>query len=174
MSETLKIYLWDKEIGRLSWHRERKTSYFTYSQDFLAGPLDIAPLTASIKSIASSRPIFGAQERIYQRLPPFIADSLPDAWGNQLFEQWRKANRLSEKDVTPLEKLAFIGKRGMGALEFVPEIDRKNHVDKIDIKALADLAEKIREERENIRISPDEEDTFLSRPFSPFMKTDIK
>ena len=55
-----------------------------------------------------------------------------------------------------MEKLAFIGKRGMGALEFVPEIERNAMTDKIDIKVLATLAEKIATERENVKILPDE------------------
>ena len=100
-------------------------------------------------------------ERIYQKLPSFIADSLPDAWGNQLFEQWRKENNLSERSVTSLEKLAFIVRRGMGALEFVPEIDRGPIADKINIKALADLAEKIALERENVKILPNESLTII-------------
>jgi len=100
--------------------------------------------------------------RIYQKLPSFIADSLPDAWGNQLFEQWRKEQHISERNVTPLEKLAFIGKRGMGALEFVPEVDRGPITDIINIKALADLAQKIVEERESIIILPEETLTMQS------------
>ena len=152
----LKVFLWDMEIGRLAWHDSRNTSYFMYNPEFLQGNLDIAPLTAPIHHPLSSRAIFGEAERIYQKLPSFIADSLPDAWGNQLFEQWRKENHLSEKNVTALEKLAFIGKRGMGALEFVPEINRSPMPDKINIKALADLAEKIAVDRETARILPDE------------------
>ena len=162
MKEALKVYLWGKEIGRLAWHKERNTSYFIYNQEFLQGNLDIAPLVASIHEISSTRAIFGEEERIYQKLPSFIADSLPDAWGNQLFEQWRKENHISAKSVTPLEKLAFIGKRGMGALEFVPEIDRGKSDDKINIKALADLAEKIMRDRENIKITLSESTTMQS------------
>lgn len=162
MKECLKIYLWGSEIGRLSWHDARKTSYFTFNPDFLKGSLDIAPLVASIHHTMSTRAIFGESERIYQKLPSFIADSLPDAWGNQLFEQWRRDNHLSERSVTSLEKLAFIGKRGMGALEFVPEIERGAMPDKIDIKALADLAQKIAEERESVKILPDESLTLQS------------
>lgn len=111
MKEALKVFLWGKEIGRLAWHDSRQTSYFIYNQEFLNGNLDIAPLTASIHNPLSSRAIFGEAERIYHKLPSFIADSLPDAWGNQLFEQWRKDNHLSSNSVTSLEKLAFIGKR---------------------------------------------------------------
>ena len=162
MTGALKVFLWGKEIGRLAWHESRRLAYFIYNPDFLRGNLDIAPLAASIHHPLSSRAIFGESERIYQKLPSFIADSLPDAWGNGLFEQWRKANNISDRSVTPLEKLAFIGRRGMGALEFVPEIDRGSMADKIDIKALADLAEKIVRERENVRILPDESLTLQS------------
>ena len=162
MSEILKVFLWGEEIGRLAWHDARKTSFFMYNPKFLKGTLDIAPLAASIHNPASSRAIFGETERIYQKLPSFIADSLPDAWGNMLFERWRKDNRLSERAVTPLEKLAFIGKRGMGALEFVPEIKRGSANALIDIKALAELAEKIATERENVKILPDESLTLQS------------
>ena len=156
MREVLKVFLWGQEIGRLTWHESRKLSFFIYNPDFLKGTLDVAPLVASIHHPLSSRAIFGETERIYQKLPSFIADSLPDAWGNQLFEQWRKENHLSARSVTSLEKLAFIGRRGMGALEYVPEIDRGMMADKIDIKALADLANKIALERENVRILPGE------------------
>ena len=162
MTESLKVILWGKEIGRLAWHESRRLTYFIYNPEFLHGPLDIAPLAASIYNPLSSRAIFGEAERIYQKLPSFIADSLPDAWGNQLFEQWRKDNHLSERSITPLEKLAFIGRRGMGALEFIPEIGRGPMTNKIDIKALADLAEKIAIERENVRILPDESLTLQS------------
>lgn len=148
MSEVLKVFLWGQEIGRLAWHDARKTTFFVYNPEFLKGTLDIAPLAASIHNPLSTRAIFGEAERIYQKLPSFIADSLPDAWGNQLFEQWKKDNKLTERNVTSLEKLAFIGERGMGALEFVPEIKRGSLTGQIDIKALADLAEKIALERE--------------------------
>ena len=156
MREVLKVFLWGQEIGRLAWHDARKTTFFVYNPEFLKGTLDIAPLAASIHNPLSTRAIFGEAERIYQKLPSFIADSLPDAWGNQLFEQWRRNSNLTERSVTSLEKLAFIGKRGMGALEFVPEIERGAITGNIDIKALADLAEKIAIERENVRILPDE------------------
>ncbi|MCK8620917.1 type II toxin-antitoxin system HipA family toxin [Prevotella sp. E13-27] len=162
MREVLKVFLWGQEIGRLSWNDARKTTFFVYNPEFLKGSLDVAPLAASIHHPLSTRAIFGEAERIYQKLPSFIADSLPDAWGNQLFEQWRKENILTERSVTSLEKLAFIGRRGMGALEFVPEIERGTMNDKIDIKALADLAEKIAIERENVRILPDESLTLQS------------
>lgn len=162
MREALKVILWGVEIGRLAWHESRHVAYFIYHPEFLKGNLDVAPLTASIHHPLSSRAIFGESERIYQKLPSFIADSLPDAWGHLLFEQWRKDNKITDRSVTPLEKLAFIGRRGMGALEFEPEVNRGSMSDKIELKALADLAEKIALERERVRILPEESLTLQS------------
>ena len=102
-TEVLKVFLWGQEIGRLAWHDARKTTFFVYNPEFLKGTLDVAPLAASIHNPLSTRAIFGEAERIYQKLPSFIADSLPDAWGNQLFEQWRRNSNLTERNVSSLE-----------------------------------------------------------------------
>ena len=124
MLKTLKVILWNEEIGRLSWDELRRLSYFTYNPEFVKRGLNISPISAPIDSARALTPIWGESEKIYQKLPAFVADSLPDAWGNQLFELWRQQNRLSGADINPLDKLAFIGRRGMGALEFLPEVRR--------------------------------------------------
>lgn len=162
MKEPLKILLWDKEIGRLVWDRRTRNSYFTYNPEFLKDSLDIAPLTAPVKDVRSNFPVYGETDRKYQKLPAFLADSLPDDWGNQLFEHWRIENKLSNADITPLEKLSFIGKRGMGALEFIPETSGITARDRIDVKSLIDLAGRIFKERENAHILPEESLTMQS------------
>ena len=156
MVQSLKVILWGEEIGRLAWDAKRKLSYFMYNPAFLKRGLNISPLVAPVNGIRELTPVWGEEAKIYQRLPAFVADSLPDAWGNQLFDLWRQQNHLSNADITPLDKLSFIGKRGMGALEFLPEISRERKAEKIDIQSLANLAERIFTERENVRILPEE------------------
>lgn len=156
MNPLLKVKIWNKEVGRLMWHNGRHTSYFTYNPDFLNGDIDIAPLAASIKATSSRFPIYGENERIYQKLPSFLADSLPDDWGNLVFERWRIENNIRNTDITSIEKLAFIGKRGMGALEFEPETEREDYATTLELKSLISLAEKIAKEREQVHIFPDE------------------
>ena len=155
MITILKVILWDEEIGRLVWDARRGLSYFNYNPRFIRKGLDIAPLAAPLKTYANM-PIWGEDGKIYQRLPAFIADSLPDSWGNQLFDLWRQQHHLSNADITPLDKLSFIGKRGMGALEFQPQVSRERSPKKIDMASLTDLAERIFSERENARIMPGE------------------
>lgn len=62
IASSLKIMLWDKEIGRLSWDARRGVSFFEYNPAFLGGRLDPFPLVASVKSPASRRPIMGDRE----------------------------------------------------------------------------------------------------------------
>ena len=154
--------LWDEEVGRLAWDEHRKKSYFTYNPEFLKKGIDISPLVAPVDGIRAMAPVWGEEARMYQRLPAFLADSLPDAWGNQLFELWRQQNHISNADITPLDKLSFIGKRGMGALEFLPETASQGRRGEVDVKSLASLAEKIFTERENAQIMPEESVTMQS------------
>lgn len=162
MVQTLKVILWGEEIGRLAWDARRRLSYFMYHPAFLKKGLNIAPLVAPTDGVRRLMPIWGEDAKIYQKLPAFVADSLPDAWGNQLFDLWRQQNHLSHADITPLDKLSFIGRRGMGALEFLPEVSRERKTEKMDIKSLVNLAERIFIERENARILPEESITMQS------------
>lgn len=155
MQHCIKIWLWGKEIGSLMWREERHNSYFVYHPDYLSNPLEPFPLIAP-KRGAINRTFHSDTARMYQRLPAFLADSLPDDWGNALFERWRIDQGLSVSQVTPLEKLMFIGSRGMGALEFVPDAQINPRAEKIDIAALAQLAQKIFNDREKAVIEPNE------------------
>lgn len=162
MVKSIKVILWDEEIGRLAWDSNRKMSYFMYNPDFLKKGLNISPLVAPVDGVLSYQPFWGEEAKIYQKLPAFLADSLPDAWGNQLFELWCTNNHIAKSDITPLDKLSFIGKRGMGALEFIPEMSKGHQKERIDVKSLADLAGKIYSDKENVSIKPSESVTMQS------------
>ena len=160
MIKSLKVILWDEEIGRLMWDARRRMAYFMYNPEFVKRGLNIAPLVAPIDRGITT--FWGEDAKIYQKLPSFVADSLPDAWGNQLFDLWRQQNHLSNADITPLDKLAFIGRRGMGALEYQPEVTQGRTPGKIDVRSLADLAERIYSDREKAHILPEESITVQS------------
>lgn len=162
MIKSIRVILWDEEIGRLAWDERRRLSYFVYNSEFIKKGLNVSPLVAPVDGIRGLAPVWGEDAKIYQKLPAFVADSLPDAWGNQLFNLWRQQKHLAEADITPLDKLSFIGRRGMGALEFLPETSRERKAEKVDMKSLADLAERLFTERENARILPEESLTMQS------------
>lgn len=153
----LKVNLWGKEIGRLVWDSATRRPYFMYNPESDSEIPDIAPLLSPAKKRNIITPIYGDERPLYQGLPPFIADSLPDAWGNTLFDRWAKDNRIPRNKVTPLYKLMFIGTRGMGALEYEPYAAGLTHTRAVDIKSLHDISLKVLEDRSDIVLSTREE-----------------
>lgn len=146
----IKVILWGKEIGRLVWDSQTRRIYFTYNPELGNDIPDISPLLSPAHSRNRLLPIMGDDRTSYQGLPPFIADSLPDSWGNTVFDRWVKDNKIPRNKVTPLYKLMFIGSRGMGALEYEPYATDLTHTRTIDIKSLYDLSLEILENRENV------------------------
>lgn len=122
--QTLSVSLWGTIIGMLQWNARTGNSLFWFSPDYFEKGYDIAPITHPKAMQTPAIAIYGLKDpKIYHGLPTFLADSLPDRWGNAVFDQWFKDEGLHEKDKTPLTKLSFIGKRAMGAFEFHPVLD---------------------------------------------------
>ncbi len=113
-----------RKVGSLVTYKERyaENICFYYDHDFLNIGYDIAPLRASINSpsVRNGLPVYADDDRLFGGLPSFIADSLPDHWGNRVFNEWAKAQGISTRSLSALDRLAYIGRRGMGALEFLP------------------------------------------------------
>lgn len=156
------IWLWNREVGRIYWDDASGRAVFAYNPAFLHDGIDIAPLTASIHSPAAQKPILGDRDKLYQGLPPFLADSLPDKWGNLVFENWRAMHCLRGKQVTPVDKLAFIGSRGMGALEFRPAVPLEQQPAELPLADLYRLSQRIFSERSQVQILPEESLTMQS------------
>ena len=150
MENVVLVKIWGHPVGTIMWDFSRKRAIFSYDKDFISRGVDIAPLTASIHNPRFSLPFLGETDRdIFSGLPSFIADSLPGGWANAVYNAWVAEHHLSSRQITPIDKLAFIGKRGMGALEFEPAIP----VDENKDIALNDLylrAKEILESREQV------------------------
>ena len=156
-SNIVSVMLWGEEVGKLYWDNRGKRAVFSFNPDFVKKGIDIAPLTASTKGAAGNGfPVVGDKRKLYQGLPPFLADSLPDHWGNKVFEHWAAQNRISKQQLSPVDKLAFIGRRGMGALEFIPAVSGLESSNTIQIDSLYKLAQKIFDERQEIFVRDDE------------------
>ena len=156
-SNIVSVMLWGDEVGKLYWDDRGKRAVFNYNPGFVKKGTDIAPLTASvIGPTGKGFPVVGSREKLYQGLPPFLADSLPDHWGNKVFEHWAAQNHIPRQRLTPVDKLAFLGIRGMGALEFVPAVSGLESSKAIQIDSLYRLAQKIFDERQEISVRDDE------------------
>lgn len=152
------VKLWGIDVGYLSWDKKAKVALFEYEPSFPTHNLDIAPLTMSINSARSRRnlPWTGNRDKLYQGLPPMIADSLPDKWGNSLFKAWLRDNKIPTKNTNPVDHLSFIGHRAMGALEFEPAHKFGDHdVFSVDVQRLYTFAVQVLNERESTVLDKD-------------------
>ncbi len=147
----VKVKLWDMDVGYISWDRKAGYSIFEYDEDFIRKGLDISPLDMSINSVRTQKgiPWQGYKEKLYQGLPPMIADSLPDQWGGSIFGAWLRANNIPKRKSSPVDHLSFIGKRGMGALEYEPARDLgEDSAFSVDVENLYQFAKEILSQRE--------------------------
>lgn len=150
----VEVKIWGKTVGLLSWDDKRGCSVFQFDKNFSQSGLNIAPLTAPLDSpyVQKTFPMSGNKEKIYAGLPEFIADSLPDHWGNVVFQKWLDANHLSSKQINAVDRLSFIGKRAMGALEFEPAHILEDASVNIELTSLYELANKIFMDRQDVTI----------------------
>ena len=140
----VSVSLWGQEVGKLYWDGKRGVSVFQFSPTFVDAGIELSPLECPLSDIrmAHNLPIEGVKDRMYHGLPAFICDSLPDRWGNDVFSAWCVQQGIPLSNITPVDRLAFMGLRGMGALEFMPAYDIKTHPD-IELTALYRQAENI-------------------------------
>jgi len=118
-SNTINVILWDKLVGKL-YVDEREISHFQYDKDFVSLGINIAPITMPLKSnIVYSFP--NLETETFQGLPGLISDSLPDAFGNRIINKHLASVNTSEGSPT-IQKLAYLSKKGSGALEYSPPI----------------------------------------------------
>jgi serine/threonine-protein kinase HipA len=151
-TNVVKVKLWGTTVGYLSWDKKAGVAIFEYEPAFLEQGPDIAPFTMSINAPRSRKlmPWMGDKDKLYQGLPPAIADSLPDKWGSSLFKAWLRDNHISTKKATPIDHLSFIGSRAMGALAYEPAQKLgDDSTFSIDVQHLYAFAKQVLNEQEN-------------------------
>lgn len=157
----VSVLLWGKEVCRLEWRGGYKQGFgklgsiVSFSPTYADTPWDLDPLGDYNKGTFMVRQGLSDWCRAteFEGIPRFISASLPDDWGNAVFAAWVADNGLSHKDITAVEKLSFIGKRGMGALEFVPSARLASASDALVLEQLYEVAQAIQNQREDFFVN---------------------
>jgi len=160
---TAYVNLWNKRVGAVAWSESNQLGEFEYEPAFLRNSWDIAPVKMPINK-AGLGTVFSFPElrdnKTFKGLPGLLADVMPDKYGNNLINAWLAQHGRAADSMTPIEILCFIGKRGMGALEFEPVQPKvANSATKVEIDSLVSVAQKILDGRQNfsVNINHDEE-----------------
>jgi serine/threonine-protein kinase HipA len=93
---------------------------FQYDPAWLRTGIELAPFLMPIAGGSRIYAFRGLRPETFFTLPPTIADSLPDRFGNALIDAWMQRQGITSADVTPLDRLAYVDGRAMGALEYEP------------------------------------------------------
>lgn len=92
--------------------------YFEYSSDFLYSKLQLSPYKLPLRS-----GLFVCDDNIFEGLFGLFGDSLPDGWGRLLLDRHFLKQGIKYSEITPLDRLSYIGEYGTGAISYEPVID---------------------------------------------------
>lgn len=140
----------EKKLGTLAWSGRERRAYFEYAAEFLTAPLLISPfhMMAASGLIAAPRDPFDGLHGLFN-------DSLPDGWGRLLLDRRLQRAGIDYNRLTPVDRLSAVGRTGMGALSYVPELpDDRQPQAVTDLDWFADQVELV-QDTQHLRLSRD-------------------
>lgn len=132
------VSLWGRPVGTIIPAPERGYYAFKYDRRFLSAGIEIAPLMMPVR--AEPYEFLDLPRNEYEGLPPVFADSLPDSFGGALIDRWMVQRGYLRDEITPLDRLAYIGSRAMGALTYEPERGPGGRPTALDMRRLVEEA----------------------------------
>jgi len=170
MITTAFVKIWGTLVGAVAWDEEQQVANFEFDPSFIEKDWDLSPIKMPIQSGAriynfpELRPGRDSAYDTFKGLPGLLADMLPDKYGNQLINVWLAQQGRPVDSMNPVEKLCFIGSRGMGALEFEPnQIKHKKNAYTLEVETLVDISRQMLHKREsfNTDLSKNEKQAML-------------
>ena len=170
MVDVAEVKIWGEFVGAVRWDNSRQLGYFQYDPKFIQKDWDLSPVKmpiaqgSQIYSFPELRKGRNETENAFNGLPGLLSDSIPDRYGNMLITAWLVQQGRPENSMNPVEKLCFIGSRGMGALEFEPAQIKTGTISySLEMDSLVEIAKKILNEREAFltNLNKDEEKAMM-------------
>lgn len=147
-NELITIELFDIEIGKLGYDGNQRACSFQFNPKFLESNQYKRIFPYIIKRVAYTQVFTQFEDETFRGLPPMIADSLPDMFGNIIFKEWFEANNRGFDKITPLEQLTYVANRGMGALEYKPVVNIPNNTS-INLDEIVEVLKKVLNSKKN-------------------------
>jgi serine/threonine-protein kinase HipA len=152
VSEQAEVRLWGRTIGAVLLEDGADAAVFQYTPEFAAGGIEVSPLTMPLRPEPYSFPALGHDA--FKGLPGMLADSLPDRYGNALINRWLARQGRAPESASAVERLCYMGVRGMGALEFAPtKGPDPSEEDDIQVAELVSLASEVLSARDGFETS---------------------
>lgn len=134
---SLQVFYNEKLVGTLAVTARHKVA-FQYSKEWIENGFPISPFSLPLKE-----EVYIPTKDYFQGLFGVFADSLPDNWGKLLLNRLLRSHRINADEITVLDRLAIVGRSGMGALTYYPEREFEEAEDSLDLDELAVQCQKI-------------------------------
>lgn len=117
--DRVDVYLWGQHMGAVALDPAYGYYAFAYTNAFCKSGIEPSPLHMPTQDdrvfLFTDLP-----QATYKRLPALLSDALPDDFGNALINRYMADKGIPPAEVTPLDRLAYMSTRAMGALSFRP------------------------------------------------------
>lgn len=152
-----EVRLWGRTIGAVSLEEGATFASFQYDPAFAESGIEVSPLVMPLAKPPYRFPELSPVS--FYGLPGLLADSLPDKFGNALINAWLATQNRSPESFDAVERLCYVGTRGVGALEFHPTLGPSPRAAKnIRVDALVELASEILTQRSRFSVSLQQEE----------------
>ena len=149
MNNDARVILWGSVIGAVTWLEDREIGIFQYAPDFLRSGIQLAPLMMPLSEFPYEFPALA--RNTFKGLPGLLSDSLPDRYGNAIIDAWLASQGRTAASFHPVERLCYVGSRGMGALEYQPAtLGPPTSKRAVEVANLVKLANQILDERASL------------------------
>ena len=153
MSTVAEVLLWGTRIGAVSLPDGEPVAAFEYDPAYVPSGIEPAPIEMPLAESRTYR-FPRLSEESFSGLPGMLADSLPDRYGSALIDAWLATQGRTPGSFDAVERLCYIGRRGMGALEFRPAKGPRAATDHpVDVEALVELAAEVVSRRADLAAS---------------------
>ena len=140
----IEVSIWGERVGALASDPTLGVYAFAYLPSWRRRGIELAPLTMPLSDGRNTFLFPNLPEATFHRLPGMPADALPDDFGNALIDAWMAEHGIQKRGITTLDRLAYMGKRGMGALEFRPAHgSQRESAAPLKMKSLVEEARKL-------------------------------
>ncbi len=147
-----EVFLWGTRIGAVSLPDGDLYATFAYDPDFLRSDIQVSPITMPLRTDPYRFPTLPPST--FHGLPGLLADALPDRYGNALIDAWLARQGRTPDSFDAVERLGYVGTRGMGALEFRPALGpERTGSSEIQLAALVELASEVLSDRTELSAS---------------------
>jgi len=159
MNDTAEVFLWGTRVGIIHQDPDKSYATFEYDRGFVNSGVELSPIRMPLGRNIYEFPSLAGEP--FYGMPGLVADSLPDRFGNAVIESWLTKQGKSLSDFTAIDRICYTGKRGMGALEYVPAITDIEDVDEsINVREMVRFASDILSDRKSVVLNSNDNLTY--------------